>query len=77
MQKSPHSPHPPPPQKSRKQTFLPARKGLCEGGTFAGSPFASNQGSGSRPLGKPALPASSSTAKKPQANLPPRKEGVV
>ena len=26
---------------------------------------------------KPALPASSSTAKKPQANLPPRKEGVV
>ena len=28
-------------------------------------------------LKKPALPASSSTAKKPQANLPPRKEGVV
>ena len=52
MQKSPRSPHPPPQQKSRKQTLLPARKGLCEGGTFAGSPFASNQGCGSRPLEK-------------------------
>lgn len=51
-------------QKSRKQTLLPARKGLCEGGTFAGSPFASNQGCGSRLLEKPALPTSSSTTKK-------------
>ena len=38
---------------------------MCEGGTFAGSPFASNQGSGSRLLEKPALPTSSSIAKKP------------
>ena len=64
LQKSPRSPHPPPQQKSRKQTFLPARKGMCEGGTFAGSPFASNQGCGSRLLEKPALPTSSSTTKK-------------
>ena len=39
-------------KKGAGTVFPYARKGLCEGGTFAGSPFASNQGCGSRPLEK-------------------------